>query len=178
MNFSQQLGAHLHQFYFGQSLIGINLKKLLENVDYQMANRSIYSQNTIAFWVCHISYNLELTLNVFRGGIITDEDEKFYVEILAVNSEQGWQSLLTKIFSQARELVFEVERLEQENLIKDFADLRYGNIFRNIVRLLEQGYYYRGYIVSTKRIIEQKEKYANARAFTFVAFPPVVSINQ
>ena len=54
--------------------------------------------------------------------------------------------------------VEKVKTLEDEILHQTFVDEKYGNYYRNLVGIIEHGYYHLGQIVILKKILVAKAK--------------------
>lgn len=152
MTLSQQIAKHFREVYFGGNWTAVNLKDTIEDTNWQQAITKVDHLNTIAALVFHINYYVSCVLKVLQGGSLNASD-KFSFDLSPINSEEDWQSLVSKAFSEAELFAREIERLDETKLFEDFADQKYGNYYRNIHGIIEHTHYHLGQISLIKKIL-------------------------
>ena len=75
MNLSSQIAKHLREVYFGGNWTSSNLKDNLTDVSWQQATTPIYSLNTIATLVYHLSYYVNAVSKVLQGQALNARDK-------------------------------------------------------------------------------------------------------
>ena len=154
MSLSHDLARHFRGLHFGPSYVGSNLKDALQGVDHLEANTQIGSLNTIAKLSFHVNYYVSAVLKVFQGGKL-DAHDKFSYDCPPIDSEEDWQQLKEKVFSDAEAIAQLIEALPAEQLEGPFDTGKYGNNFRNINGLIEHTYYHLGQINIIKKLIRE-----------------------
>jgi hypothetical protein len=152
MNPSAQIAKHLRDVHFGGNWTAANLKDALANVTWQDATTQVYSLNTIVRLTYHINYYVSAVLGVLQGQPLTAKD-KFSFDHPPVSSQQDWEALLNKLWTEADSLASIIEQLPEEKLEANFADEKYGNYYRNLHGLIEHTHYHLGQIVLIKKIL-------------------------
>ena len=152
MKISSQLAKHIRELFFGGNWTDVNLKDTLNGITWQQAVTKIYDLNTIAMLVFHINYYISAVLKVLHGEPLKASD-KFAFDLPPIHSEQDWQQLVDKAFSEAKQFATKVEELDDRILPEIFTDEKYGNYYRNISGLIEHSYYHMGQIMLIKKIL-------------------------
>ncbi len=150
----RQLAAHVRQIHFGGNWTTVSLKDQLAGVDWQMATHEIKEFHTIAALVYHTHYFVQVVLQVFQGQNL-DAHDKFSFDHPPVHSEQDWQNLLTRVWSDAEQLAALLEQLPDSQLWEDFTAQKNGNYYRNILGIIEHSHYHLGQIVLIRKLIQQ-----------------------
>ena len=152
MNQAAQIARHLREVHFGENWTSSNLKDSLEGINWQQANTTVYSFNTIAGLVYHMNYFVSAVLHVLKGGPL-DAKDKYSFDLPPICSEDDWQKLLDKTWSDAEEFASLIELLPESKLWEDFADKKYGSYYRNLQGIIEHIHYHLGQIVLIKKIL-------------------------
>jgi hypothetical protein len=157
MGLTQQIAKHFREVWFGGNWTSVNLKEALMDVTWEQATTKVCSLNTIAALVYHINYYVSAVLKVFHGGPL-DAHDKYSFDLPPIDSQQDWEKLLDKTFSDAEHLASLVERLPESKLWENLADEKYGNYYRNIHGIIEHTHYHLGQIVLVKKILNKSDK--------------------
>jgi uncharacterized damage-inducible protein DinB len=129
----------------------------LEEVTWQQAIIQVDSFNSIATLVYHTNYYVSAVLKVLQGEPLNAKDEYSFSHT-PINSEEDWQALLNKTFTEAENFASFVEKLPELKLFEDFTDEKYGNYYRNIHGIIEHTHYHLGQIVLIKKLLIQNNR--------------------
>jgi hypothetical protein len=154
MNPAAQIAKHFRDVCFGGNWTASNLKDNLAGVTWQQAITKAGSFNTIAALVFHINYYVVAVLGVLRGGAL-DAHDKYSFDLPPVNSQEDWENLLNKSWSDANDFAELVEQLPESKLWENFTDGKYGNYYRNLHGVIEHIHYHLGQIVLIKKVLLQ-----------------------
>ena len=135
MNLTKQIAKHIKEVYFGGNWTSVNLKETLKDVTWQQATTQVHSLNTIAVLVYHIDYFVIAVMEVLKGKPL-DAHDKYSFDLLPIISQQDWENLLNKTFTNAETFAGLVEQLPENKLWEDFSDNKYGNYYKNLHELL------------------------------------------
>jgi uncharacterized damage-inducible protein DinB len=160
MNIINQIAKHFRDVYFGGNWTSVNLKDILSDIHWQDATTKVYNLNSIACLVFHINYYVVPVLKVLQGEALVASD-KFSFTLPAITSENDWQKLVTKVFTEAELFATEIEKLDDSKLFDDFADSKYGNYYRNLHGVIEHTHYHLGQICLIKKILKEKNLFGN-----------------
>jgi hypothetical protein len=152
MNLSAQMAKHFKEVFFGGNWTSVNLKEAVEGVNWQQATTTVYSSNSIAALVYHISYYVSAVKKVFEGETL-DASDKYSFNLPSIISETDWQNLLNKTFADAESFANLVEQLPEHTMGQIFVDEKYGTYYRNIHGIIEHTYYHLGQITLIKKIL-------------------------
>ena len=152
MNLSKQIAKHFKELHFGGNWTGANLKDTLAGITWQQATKQVHGFNSIATLVFHTNYYVDAVIKVLHGEALNAHD-KFSFNTPIINSEEDWQALVNKTFSQAEEFAFLIEQLPEEKLWQNIADEKYGIYYRNIHGIIEHTHYHLGQIALIKKLI-------------------------
>lgn len=155
-NLPATIAGQLRQFYFGGNWTSVNLKDVLADVSWQQAIAKVNSFNTIAALVYHINYYVCAVQNMLLGEPLHASD-KFSFDLPRIESEEDWQKLLEKTWSDADTFAGLIGQLADERLGEDFADGKYGTYYRNLTGIIEHAHYHLGQIVLIKKMIGSLE---------------------
>lgn len=156
MSFTSQIAKHLRELHFGGNWTAVNLKETLDGINWQQATAKVHNLNTIAALVFHTNYYVSAVLKVFQGEPLKASD-KYAFDLPPITSEEDWQQLVNKTFTEAELFAVQVEALDDNLLLQDFGEGKYGNYYRNIVGIIEHTHYHLGQIVMLKKIISKQE---------------------
>jgi hypothetical protein len=156
MTLTSQIAKHFRDVHFGGNWTVSNLKDNLSDVTWQQATTKVYSFNTIAVLTFHINYFVNAALEVLEGRPLNAND-KFSFDHPPINSEEDWQKLLNKVFSEAEKFAVRIEQLPEEKLWEDFTDKKYGDYYRNIHGIIEHTHYHLGQIAIIKKLLLQAQ---------------------
>ncbi len=145
MSIAKQLALHLEKLHFGGSYTGPSLSELLADVDWQQAVRKKGDTHSIAELLYHIHYYVAAVLQVVQGGPLEASD-RYSFDMPPVAGASDWAALKETAWRDARTLSDLLSGWSDEQLSTPFADGKYGDIFRNILTLLEHSQYHTGQI--------------------------------
>jgi len=154
MNLTDLIAKHFRDVHFGGNWTSVNLKAALTDVTWQQATTKIYSLNTIATLVFHINYYVSAVTKVLQGEPLTAHD-KYSFDLPPIQSQEQWEKLLNKTWSEAENFAKLIEQLPESKLGEMFSDEKYGNYYRNIHGVIEHTHYHLGQIVLIKKILLQ-----------------------
>ena len=154
MNLTAQIAKHFREVHFGGNWTSSNLKDHLADVTWQQATTQVYSINPIATLVYHINYYVSAILKVLRGEPL-DAHDKYSFDLPPILSQEDWEKLLDKTWTDAEDFAILVEQLPESKLGENFSDEKYGNYYRNFHGVIEHTHYHLGQIVLVKKILLQ-----------------------
>lgn len=157
MNLSEQIAKHFRDVHFGGNWTSVNLKDSLADLTWQQATTQVYSLNTIAALVYHINYYVSAVLKVLQGEPLNAHD-KYSFDLPPIKSQEDWQKLLDKTWTEAKHFANLIEQLPESKLAEDLSDKKYGNYYRNLHGIIEHTHYHLGQIVLIKKIILGRDK--------------------
>jgi uncharacterized damage-inducible protein DinB len=157
MQVTAQIAKHLREIYFGGNWTSVNLKDTLAGVSWQQATTKVYSFNTIAILVYHINYYISAVLKVLEGGSLNASD-KYSFNHPPIQSQQDWEKLLEKSWTEAEKFASLIEQLPESRLGENLADEKYGSYYRNLHGIIEHSHYHLGQIVLIKKILTHQDK--------------------
>ena len=157
MSLTAQIAKHFRDLHFGGNWTSVNLKQTLADVTWQQATTKIYSLNTIAILVFHINYYVSAVLKVLQGGPL-DAHDKYSFDLPPIQSQEDWEKLLSKVWTEAESFANLVEQLPESKLEQTFSDEKYGNYYRNLHGIIEHTHYHLGQIVLIKKILLQSNE--------------------
>ena len=157
MNLTAQIAKHFREVHFGGNLTSSNLKEHLADVTWQQATTKVYSFNTIAALVYHMNYYVSAVLKVLQGEPL-DARDKYSFDLPQILSQEDWENLLNKTWTDAENFASLIEQLPESKLWETFVDEKYGNYYRNIHGIIEHTHYHLGQIVLIKKILSQTNK--------------------
>ena len=155
MNLSTQIAKHFKDVHFGGNWTSVNLKQTLENVDWKQATTKVYSFNTIAVLVYHINYYVSVVTKVLQGGSL-DAHDKFSFDLAPIQSQEDWEKLLNKMWTEAANFAKLVEQLPESKLGEVFSNEKYGSYYRNLHGIIEHTHYHLGQIVLIKKLLQEQ----------------------
>lgn len=138
----------------GRWIANTNYKEQLLSVDWQQSTRKIDNLNTIAALTYHINYYLAGLLSAFENGRLEISD-KYSFDLPPINSESGWNALVTDFLGNAEKFADRVEQMEDSIFDQPFIDRQYGTFLRNIEGVIEHSYYHLGQISLIRKMIMQ-----------------------
>ena len=157
MNLTTQIAKHFREIHFGGNWTSVSLKDNLTDLTWQQATTHVYSFNTIAALVFHMNYFVTAALKVLQGNAL-DAHDKYSFDLPPIRSQEDWQNLLDKTYTDAEKFASLVEQLPESKLWEDFTDKKYGNYYNNIHGIIEHNHYHLGQIVLIKKILLQVDK--------------------
>ncbi len=152
MKLTQQIAKHFRDLMFGGNWTYSNVKDNLADVTWQQATTKVYDFNTIATLVFHMSYFVAAALQVLQGKPL-DAHDKFSFDHPPINSKEDWEQFLNKVWLDAENFANAIEQLPDNVLSENFADEKYGNVYRNIHGIIEHSHYHLGQIVIIKKLL-------------------------
>lgn len=157
MSVTAQIAKHFRDVHFGGNWTFSNLKENLTDVNWQQASTRVYSFNTIATLVYHMNYYVSAVTMVLQGEPLTASD-KFSFDHPPINSQEDWEKMLEKTWTDAENFATLIEQLPEDRLWDDFSEGKYGNYYRNLHGIIEHCHYHLGQIVLIKKILLQTDK--------------------
>jgi len=152
MNLTEQIAKNFRDVHFGGNWTSVNLQDTLKDVSWQQATTKVESFNTIAALVYHMNYYVSVVNKVLQGEPLNASD-KYSFDIPPIASNEDWQKLLNKTWTEAETFATLVEQLPVNKLGEDFSDNKYGNYYRNIHGIIEHLHYHLGQIVLIKKLL-------------------------
>jgi hypothetical protein len=153
---AQQIANHLRQVHLGGNWTSVNLKDTLMGITWQQATTQVYGFNTIVTLLYHVNYYIGVAGVVLKGGPLDAKDE-YGFNHPPVSSQQDWQALQEKLWSDAEAFAKLIELLPESRLWETFTDEKYGTYYRNLQGIIEHMHYHLGQIVLIKKIVQRKE---------------------
>jgi hypothetical protein len=153
MNTAAQIAKHFREVHFGGNWTSVNLKESLEGISWQQATAKVQSFNTIAALVYHINYYVSIVTKVLRREPL-DGHDKFSFDHPPILSQEDWEKMLEKTWTDAETFAGLVEQLPEEKLEEDLADKKYGSYYRNLHGIIEHTHYHLGQIVMIKKFLQ------------------------
>lgn len=157
MNLTAQIAKHFREIHFGGNWTSVNIKDTLADITWQQATTEVYSFNTIAALVYHMNYFVNAVIKVLRGKPL-DAHDKYSFDHPPIQSQEDWEKLLDKTWTDAENIASLIEQLPEIRLWEIFADEKYGNYYSNIHGIIEHNHYHLGQIVLIKKILLQADK--------------------
>jgi hypothetical protein len=136
----------------GTWVAGTNFKDQLSDVNWQIATTKLGALNTIAALTFHIDYYIAGIVNVLEGGSL-DIRDRYSFDLPPIESQEDWENLLNKMWSDAEKFADMVKVMPEEKLSAVFTDEKYGNYQRNIDAMIEHSYYHLGQIILIKKML-------------------------
>jgi hypothetical protein len=149
-----QIAKHFRDLHFGGNWTAVNLKDTLADINFQQATTKIHSLNTIATLVFHTNYYVSTVSKVLQGEPLNAKD-KYSFELPPIESQEDWEQLLSKTWTDAENFANLIEQLPQSKLWDTFADEKYGNYYRNLHGIIEHTHYHLGQIVLIKKLLAE-----------------------
>ena len=157
MNLTAQIAKHFRAVHFGGNWTSVNLKDQLTGLTWQQATTQVYSFNTIAKLVFHINYYVSAVSKVLEGGPL-DAHDKYSFDLAPIQSEEDWQALVAKTFSDAEHFATLIEQLPDSRLGEVFSEEKYGTYYSNLHGIIEHTHYHLGQITLIKKMLLQDAK--------------------
>jgi hypothetical protein len=139
----------------GRWIANTNYKDQLSDLNWEIATAKLHSLNTIAVLTQHIHYYINGIKNVLKGGSL-DIRDKYAFDFPALQSQDEWENMLTRFWSDAEAFASLVEQLPEQKLNDVFVEQKYGTFRRNIEAMIEHSYYHLGQVVLIKKILLSK----------------------
>ena len=154
MHLTTQIAKHLRDVHFGGNWTSVTLKETLADVTWQQATAKVHSFNTIALLVYHMNYYISVVMKVLEGEPLNASD-KYSFNLSPIQSQEDWENLLDKTWTDAENFALLVEQLPESKLWEDFSENKYGNYYRNLHGIIEHVHYHLGQIVLIKKLLPQ-----------------------
>lgn len=136
----------------GKWIANTNFKDQISNLTWQQATTKVGSLNTIAALTFHLDYYIAGVLQVLEGGALEIRD-KFSFDVPPIKSQEDWDALRNKLFTDAERFASVLEQLPDTKLDEGFVDIKYGDYRRNLEGIIEHSYYHFGQVVLIKKMI-------------------------
>lgn len=151
-----QLARRLREVILdGKWIANTNCKDQMDDLDWAQATAKLSSLNTIAALTFHIGYYLAGMVQVLEGGPL-DIRDKYSFDMPPVESEEDWERLREKLYSDAARFADLIEQMPEEKLGEAFVDEKYGTWQRNIEAMIEHSYYHLGQVVLIRKMVQGK----------------------
>ncbi|MCO6491576.1 MAG: DUF1572 domain-containing protein [Phaeodactylibacter sp.] len=155
MNLAPQIAKQFREVYLNGTWVATtNLKAQLSDVTWEEATTKVGNLNTLAALAFHVNYYVSGILNVLKGGSL-DIRDKYSFDMPPVESQEDWEKLLDKMWSDGEAFASLVEQIPDEKLGAGFVEEKYGNYYRNILAMIEHSYYHLGQVVLLKKMIRE-----------------------
>ena len=154
MSLSKQIAKHFKDVFFGGNWTVSCMKEQLADVTWQQAITKLDSFNSIIALTYHSYYFVTALLDVLEGKPLTAHD-KYSFNHPQIQSQQGWEDFLNKIWSDVERTALLIEHLPNDKLDEDFADAKYGSYYRNINGIIEHTHYHLGQITLIKKMLNK-----------------------
>lgn len=102
-----------------------------------------------------MNYYVSAVLKVLQEEPLNASD-KYSFDHLPILSQQEWENLLNKTWTDAENFAILLKQLPESKLEETFPDEKYGNYYRNIHGIIEHCHYHLGQIVLIKNILLQQ----------------------
>lgn len=155
MNVAPHIAKLFRDVHFGGNWTDVNLKETLADVNWEQATAKVHSFNTIAALVYHMNYYVSVVLKVLKGEPLNASD-KYSFNLSPVLSQDDWEKLLEKTWSEAEVFAGLIEELPEQKFEEVFFDNKYGTYYRNLHGIIEHIHYHLGQIVLIKKLIANK----------------------
>ncbi|MBK8955228.1 MAG: DinB family protein [Saprospiraceae bacterium] len=159
MNYSRAIAKHFRDVFFGGNWTCVNYKDVLQDVNWEQANKQIFQCNSIAVLVYHVDYYIRAQLDILSGRPLTSKDAESF-KLPGIQGPQDWEDLLAGTWKNVEEWIEKVEQLPDSELNHVCVDEKYGNYYRNLHGIIEHTHYHLGQIVLIKKIISLKDERA------------------
>lgn len=136
----------------GTWIANTNFKDQLQNLDWKIATAKFRDLNTIAVLAQHVHYYINGIKEVLLGGELEISD-KFSFDFPPIESQQQWETFLTRFLKDSEIFANLLEKLSEEKLNTHFVAEKYGTYLRNIDGMIEHSYYHLGQIVLLKKCL-------------------------
>jgi len=153
MNTPQQIAKHTREVFFGGNWTTVNLKDTLADVTWEQATKQIYSFNTIAILVYHMTYYVTAITKVLEGEPLNASD-KLSFSHPPIESQEDWDAFIESKWADVEYFINLIEKLPEATLSENFYDEKYGIYYRNLHGLIEHTHYHLGQIVLIKKILQ------------------------
>ncbi|HLF46435.1 MAG TPA: hypothetical protein VI548_08420 [Chitinophagaceae bacterium] len=153
MNLTAQIAKQFRGIHFGGNWTDVNLKTTLADISWQQATTKVYSFNSIAALVYHMNYFVSAVLKVLHGNPLAAHD-KFSFDLPPIQSQDDWEKLLDKTWTEAEEFASLVDALPESRLWDIFSEEKYGNYYSNIHGIIQHNHYHLGQIVLIKKVLK------------------------
>jgi hypothetical protein len=154
LNLPAQIAKLLKDVYYGGNWTAVNVKGTLISVTWQQATTKLESFNTIAALVYHMNYYVSALIKVLRSEKL-DASDKYSFDYPPISSEEDWEELLNKTWTDADTFAGLIENMPESKLWEDFWGDKYGNYYRNIHGVIEHTHYHLGQIVLIKKMLSK-----------------------
>ena len=154
MTHAQQLAQRFREVILnGTFIANTNYRHQLEGTGWQLAVAAPPAElNSIAMLTQHIHYYIAGVLQVLRGGTL-DIKDKYSFDFTPITSQEQWDNILHRLWSDAEAFAQLVEQLSPDDLEAPFTDVKYGSYLRNIDAMIEHCYYHLGQVTLLKKML-------------------------
>ena len=125
----------------------------MENLDWKIATAQVKRLHAISTLAQYIQYYIRGIRHVYEGGNLEIRD-RYSFDFPPIESRYQWTAFLTVFWDDTKSLAEAIEGMSEEKLDQCFVDEKYGTYERNILGLIEHGYYHLGQIVLIKKLLE------------------------
>ena len=155
MDLTTQVAKHARGIFFGDNWTSSGFQQHLADVTWQQATTKVYSFNTIAALLFHVSYYVSELVKMLRGAPLQARD-KLSWETPPIQSQQDWEALVNKTFTDAGQLVQLIEKMPEQQLWQYLGEEKYGHFYYNIHGIIEHSHYHLGQIVLIFKLLQQQ----------------------
>jgi len=152
---SQDLANLFRDVYLSKDWVSTtSLKTQLENTNFTQATTKTGDHNTIAALAFHLNYYIEGITKVLEGGPLKISD-KYSFDAPPISSEEDWEQLKETLWLNAERFAELISQKPSEYWERPFANLNYGNNYRNINAMIQHVYYHLGQIVLLRKLLPE-----------------------
>ena len=150
MNRAEFLATQFSSLISGNNWCGVNFSETLKNLSWQQATQKTTTLHSISELVFHLNYYTSAVLSVLEGKPL-DAHDKYSFDCPVIDSEEKWQHQKSVFFSTAEKFGLAVKMMPDKQLDLVFSLEKYGLYQKNIMGIIEHGYYHLGQIVLIKK---------------------------
>jgi hypothetical protein len=143
--------------YFGGNWTDSSLKQQVEGLGWQQAIAATGSLNTLAALVYHIHYYVKVATGFLAGGPLTGNDKESFRHP-PIASQQDWNDLLDRVWTEGEKFASLVERLPDKMLMETFGEEKYGSYYRNLQGIIEHAHYHLGQIALIRKLLIENSR--------------------
>lgn len=149
---SSNIAKHMYEVFYGGNWTTTNFKDVLSDVKVEEAIKKVDGFNTILGLSYHIYYFVR-EVNKVLGGAELEAHDKFSFDHPEISTEEEWSLFQKEVLETVLTMRERVEKIEDHKLTEDFIDPKYGNLFRNLIGIVEHSHYHLGQIVIIKKTL-------------------------
>lgn len=150
MTISGELLSHWKTILYGPSFAGPDLKDVLKDISWEEAITELPGFLSIHTLLFHVTYYIDAILGVLDGGPLNAHD-KFSFDHKEINTKVEWETFLEKCWNSFDAFLVALENMNDDALLENFHDGKYGTNFRNLSGQILHFHYHFGQISLVKK---------------------------